>query len=164
MRKQDKRGGVGQRIRSELARDWNLWVMILPVIAFYVLFLYAPMFGLQIAFKNYRLSAGIWGSPWTGFGHFTSFFESYYFVQLIRNTLLLCVFAVLTPVMLKIVLPRVLAGRLGDMMDMTQTGCVTPVFHPYYSQMELITPNHLPYFIESDISTCKTGQKTIIDS
>jgi putative aldouronate transport system permease protein len=66
--------------------------MVLPVIAYYVIFDYGPMYGLQIAFKDYSPGDGIWGSRWIGLANFTEFFQSYYFWRLIRNTLLISVY------------------------------------------------------------------------
>ena len=63
--------------------------MLLPVVAYFVIFHYIPMAGVQIAFKNFSISKGIWGSPWVGLKHFRSYFNSYYFGRLIKNTTLL---------------------------------------------------------------------------
>lgn len=76
-------------IGSDLRRNKLLYLMVLPVIAYYLIFDYGPMYGLQIAFKDYSPGDGILNSPWVGFRHFTDFFSSYYFWRLIRNTLLL---------------------------------------------------------------------------
>nr|WP_248930864.1 ABC transporter permease subunit [Paenibacillus hamazuiensis] len=79
-------------IGRDLRRNKLLYLMVLPVIAYYVIFDYGPMYGLQIAFKDYSPGDGIWGSPWVGFDHFVEFFNSYYFWRLIRNTLLINVY------------------------------------------------------------------------
>ncbi len=68
-------------------RNWDLYLLLLPVIAYYIIFHYWPMYGVQIAFKNYNVARGIWGSPWVGFRHFARFFKSYYFGRLLTNTL-----------------------------------------------------------------------------
>jgi putative aldouronate transport system permease protein len=65
--------------------------MILPVFAFYIIFHYGPMYGLQIAFRDYNPVDGVTGSPWVGLRHFISFFNNFYFGRLIRNTLLISV-------------------------------------------------------------------------
>ncbi|WP_249716689.1 sugar ABC transporter permease, partial [Paenibacillus sp. J31TS4] len=69
------------------ARNWELYVLISPVIAYYLIFEYYPMYGVQIAFKNFVATKGIWGSDWVGFRHFQRFFDGYYFWRLIKNTL-----------------------------------------------------------------------------
>ncbi|MBE1442963.1 ABC transporter permease [Paenibacillus sp. OAS669] len=79
-------------IGRDLKRNKLLYLMVLPVIAYYVIFDYGPMYGLQIAFKDYSPGDGIWGSSWVGFQHFIDFFNSYYFWRLIRNTLLINVY------------------------------------------------------------------------
>ena len=66
--------------------------MLLPVVVYYVVFLYLPMYGLQIAFKDFSPAKGILGSDWVGFKHFVSFYESYYFWRLIRNTVMISVY------------------------------------------------------------------------
>lgn len=66
-----------------------VYIMLLPVVAYYILFYYVPMYGLQIAFKDYAPGLGIFHSPWVGFKHFLDFFSSYYFWRILRNTLLI---------------------------------------------------------------------------
>lgn len=60
--------------------------MILPVLAFYILFCYKPMYGAIIAFKDFMPMKGIAASPWVGFQHFKDFFGQYYFLRILRNT------------------------------------------------------------------------------
>lgn len=68
-------------------RNWQLYVLIAPAFVSIVLFSYVPMYGIQIAFKNFIPVDGILGSPWVGFDHFVRFFHSYYFWDLLWNTL-----------------------------------------------------------------------------
>ncbi|WP_106766429.1 ABC transporter permease [Paenibacillus faecalis] len=68
-------------------RNWQLYLLISPVIVYYIVFHYFPMYGIQIAFKDFIATKGIWGSPWVGMEHFNRFFDSYYFWRLIKNTL-----------------------------------------------------------------------------
>lgn len=70
-----------------MRKNWDLYVLIVPVIVYYIMFHYVPMYGVQIAFKNFIASKGITDSPWVGFKHFERFFNSYYFERLILNTL-----------------------------------------------------------------------------
>ncbi len=69
--------------------NWQLYLLLAPAIIYFAVFKYYPMYGLQIAFKNFRAVDGIWGSKWVGLRHFQRFFNSYYFWDLIRNTLLI---------------------------------------------------------------------------
>jgi putative aldouronate transport system permease protein len=66
--------------------------MALPMIVYFILFNYIPMYGVVIAFKDYNIRQGILGSPWAGFKHFISFFHSFYFDRVIRNTILLNIY------------------------------------------------------------------------
>lgn len=66
---------------------WQLVVMIAIPFCFIALFYYGPMYGLQIAFKNFRAIDGMWKSPWVGLLHFNRFFTSYQFGRVVRNTL-----------------------------------------------------------------------------
>lgn len=68
-------------------RNWELYVLISPVLAYFIIFEYIPMYGVQIAFKNFVATKGIWGSSWVGMRHFERFFDSYFFWRLITNTL-----------------------------------------------------------------------------
>jgi len=83
------------RALRDLKLNRYLYMMIVPVIAYYALFVYGPMYGLQIAFKDYSIGAGMWNSPWVGFKHFLAFFDSYYFWRLLRNTLLISLYELL---------------------------------------------------------------------
>ncbi|MFC7623427.1 ABC transporter permease [Microlunatus sp. GCM10028923] len=78
-------------------RIWRhrwIYLLILPTIVYFVIFAYAPMVGLQIAFKDFKVFAGMWKSPWVGFEHFQTLFGSEKFPQLIRNTLLISVYRI----------------------------------------------------------------------
>ncbi|OPA79441.1 sugar ABC transporter permease [Paenibacillus selenitireducens] len=77
---------------KDIRRNWMIYLLALPVIAYYLIFHYGPMYGLQIAFKDFSPARGIWGSPWVGFKHFMSFFDGIYFWRLIRNTLLINIY------------------------------------------------------------------------
>lgn len=74
---------------KSFTKNWQLYLFLLPAFLYYLIFHYYPMYGLQIAFKNYIAIEGIWGSPWIGFDHIVRFFRSYHFWTLLKNTLLL---------------------------------------------------------------------------
>ncbi|MCR8636443.1 ABC transporter permease subunit [Paenibacillus sp. N5-1-1-5] len=85
--------------------------MMLPGIVYYIVFHYIPMYGATIAFKNFTPVAGIWGSAWIGFKHFQDFFNSYYFLRIIKNTLLINFYSLLfgfpAPIILALLLNEV---------------------------------------------------------
>ncbi|MEK4361869.1 ABC transporter permease subunit [Paenibacillus sp. FSL M8-0212] len=68
-------------------RNWELYLFIAPAFLYFLIFHYGPMYGIQIAFKNFIPTLGVTGSPWVGFDHFIRFFNSYYFWDLLWNTL-----------------------------------------------------------------------------
>lgn len=69
-----------------MRREWQIYAMLAPAIIWFIIFLYQPMYGLQIAFKDYSVFRGIEGSPWVGFEHFITLFESDQFVRAVWNT------------------------------------------------------------------------------
>jgi len=76
------------RKAAKIFRDnYQLYILLLPALAATFIFIYIPIYGIQIAFKNFRLILGIVGSPWIGFVHFKRFIELPYFWPIIRNTL-----------------------------------------------------------------------------
>ena len=94
----ERRAGHGSAavFWSRLGRDLlvhkYLYLMVLPMVIWYLVFCYVPMYGVLMAFQNYNPRMGIIGSEWVGFAHFISFFGSNYFVRLIRNTLLISLY------------------------------------------------------------------------
>lgn len=67
-------------------RSRYLYILFIPVLIYYLLFRYWPIYGLVIAFKKFNPYQGMFGSPWIGFQNFTRFFDSVYFGRLIKNT------------------------------------------------------------------------------
>ena len=80
---------------KDFKRCWQLHLFILPGVIYILIFAYYPMFGVQIAFKDYSAVQGIWGSPWVGLKHFIKFFNSPYFERTIRNTLSISLYSIL---------------------------------------------------------------------
>lgn len=75
------------RLKRDLIQNWRLYVLILPAITALILFRYAPMYGLQIAFKDFKPAKGIIDSRWVGLKHFKNFINSYQFDKVLRNTI-----------------------------------------------------------------------------
>ncbi|MCL2479385.1 MAG: hypothetical protein FWF22_07780, partial [Treponema sp.] len=79
-----------KRLKKDMDQNLGAYIMVIPVLAFYLIFAYKPMFGAVIAFKNFSPAKGIFGSPWTenyGFRYFIEFFNSFYFGRTLRNTI-----------------------------------------------------------------------------
>ena len=70
-----------------MRKNWSLYLMVLPVLAFYLIFCYKPMYGAIIAFKQYTPGLGIWKSPWVGLDNFRYFFSNPDFIRILSNTL-----------------------------------------------------------------------------
>ncbi len=100
---------------ARLLRNYQLYIFLLPAIVYFGLFQYGPMYGLQLAFKDFLASKGIWGSPWIGWHNFEVFFSSYFFWQLFRNTLTISAYSLLAgfpfPILLALMLNEVRNGR-----------------------------------------------------
>ncbi|MFD0958499.1 ABC transporter permease [Paenibacillus chungangensis] len=74
-------------ISRSTRKNWDLYLLILPVIIYFLLIKYLPMYGIQIAFKDFSPVKGVWGSDWVGFKHFIRFFNNYQFATLMKNTI-----------------------------------------------------------------------------
>ena len=75
-----------KRLLKDLRWNWILYLMVIPVIVYYITFSYRPMYGIIMAFKDYKIKEGITGSPWVGLKHFERFFGAYNFIHLLKNT------------------------------------------------------------------------------
>lgn len=112
--KTNKRTGMGYRLSNGGRQMWKsryLYLLLLPCLAWYLVFMYGPMYGLQIAFKDFLPFKGIGGSDWVGFKHFISFFNSEYFWRLIKNTLGISIYSILigfpVPILLALLMNEV---------------------------------------------------------
>lgn len=106
---------VKRKTWTRIKRDYELYLFLLPIIIIYAVFKYYPMYGVQIAFKDFSPSQGIWGSEWVGFQHFIDFFNSYNFWTIITNTLTLSFLSLLfsfpVPIIIAIMLNQMLGKR-----------------------------------------------------
>jgi len=118
------------KIRKDWIRNSTYYLILVPVILYYLIFMYLPMGGLAIAFQNFTPSKGLFGSPWVGFDNFAAFFTSYYFGRLLGNTLFLS----LLGLFFGCVCPVIFALLLNE---------VTNKF--YKKSIQTIT--YMPYFI-----------------
>lgn len=113
----------------QMRKDYQLYIMLIPVILYYILFMYKPMYGLQIAFKDYSLFKGITQSPWCGFKHFIKFFEGPFLWRTVKNTLCLSIIGLLANMPAQIIL-ALLFNELkpGKFKNMIQTISYLPHF------------------------------------
>lgn len=123
------KSSFGVRLRKEWKHNWQIYVMLIPVVAYFIIFHYIPMLGVQIAFRDYSIAGGIWGSKWVWFDNFKNFFHSYYFERLIKNTVILSVFNILlsfpAPIILALLINEV---RNAKFKRVVQTVTYLPHF------------------------------------
>lgn len=134
--------------RKKITRnEWQLYSLcVIPLLLVFV-FSYVPMFGVIIAFKNYKFNKGIFGSPWVGLSNFEFFVKSDVFVKLIRNTLcnnlLFIVFGIIASLIIAILLFEVKSRKATKVF---QTLMITPHFMSWvivaYMVYAILNPNY----------------------
>jgi len=114
---------------ARLARFWPLYLMLLPGVIYFLVFRYWPIYGLVIAFKNFRVLEGITASPWVGFQNFQALFDSPLFMRALRNTLVISALKLVIgfpmPILLALMLNEV---RHGGVKRIIQTVSYLPHF------------------------------------
>lgn len=88
---------LGVRFARSFRKYWPYYVMLIPAVLYFVIFCYGPMYGIQIAFKDFKIKKGFGGSAWADpwFKYFVQFFESYYAWNIIRNTLVISIYSLI---------------------------------------------------------------------
>jgi putative aldouronate transport system permease protein len=116
---------LARRFESE----WQIYLLLLPAMAYIIIFEYLPMYGIQVAFRDYKAVQGILGSRWVGLEHYRTFFSSFYWKRLLVNTFLLNFYGLIwgfpVPIILALLLNRVEYPR---MKKFTQTAIYIPHF------------------------------------
>lgn len=106
---------------ENVLKCWQLYAFLLPALVILILFSYVPMYGVQLAFRDYNPIMGITGSPWVGFDHFVRFFNSYQFKQLIGNTLILSLYSLIVgfpiPIILALALNQVKNSKFKKLVQ-----------------------------------------------
>lgn len=121
--------GKKQNPGRAFLRDWQLWAMILPAALYILIFCYGPMYGLQLAFRDYNFSKGITGGDWAGMKYFMQYFQSPMFFPTLRNTFVIAFFSLICgfPV------PIVLAIAINALKNRHWKRTVqTAVYLPYF--------------------------------
>ncbi len=90
-----KRKPIGRTLAKEIAYNGQLYLLSLPAILYFLIFCYFPMYGVQIAFKDFNPVLGIVGSHWNGFKQFVRFFNSYQFTLVFKNTIGLSLYSLI---------------------------------------------------------------------
>ncbi len=161
-----------QRLKKCISSNKSLYVMILPVLLFYFVFSYMPMYGVIIAFKNFQPGLGIWGSEWVGFQNFIDFFQGAYFTRIVSNTLIISFSTILfgfpAPILLALLLNEVRSKKFkrvvqtvtymphfislvvvcGIILQFTNsTGVITTLLHNLFGMPMQNMMNYPEYFV-----------------
>jgi len=119
------KAGMGKRARKvakEILMQWQLYVLLLLPVVYLIIFKYLPMYGVQIAFRDFNPALGFTASPWVGMKHLLNFFHSNYFWRLVSNTLLLGFFSLVVsfpcPIILGISINEARSKTFGKAVQM----------------------------------------------
>lgn len=93
--KKENKKSKWQIIKKDFKINKYVYLMAIPMVVYFILFHYMPMYGIVIGFKDFSPRIGVWGSPWVGLKHFKEFFDSLYFSRTVRNTALLSLYSLL---------------------------------------------------------------------
>lgn len=115
-------------LRSRIWKYRHYYLLILPAIVYVLIFNYGPLYGLQIAFKNYKFSLGMWGSKFVGFRNFIDFFSVYNFWDLITNTLMLSLYEIVVG----FPIPIFVALVLNEMGTRSKRVVQTVLYAPHF--------------------------------
>lgn len=112
----------GYRLKKDFKKNYILCFMLVPVLAYYIIFHYIPMYGVMLAFKDFDPKLGIMGSEWIGFANFERFFSSYNFGSLLSNTIQISLYSLLVefpiPIIFAVLLNSLTRPRLKKTMQM----------------------------------------------
>jgi len=118
-----------KKLRIDVLKEWDLYLLLIPGIIFILIFKYAPMYGITIAFKDFNIFKGLAESPWVGWENFERLFHSREFARVFRNTLIISLYKIvfLFP------LPIILAILMNEMKNMIfKRGIQTVVYLPHF--------------------------------
>lgn len=139
-------GKETKTVRLKFLRQWPLFVMLLPALIWVGLFCYYPMYGAQIAFRDYKIYLGILESPWVGMKNFIDFFKSYYFIRCLTNTLTLSLYMLAADFLVVLLLSLMIHCLRGSL---TKKLVQTVVYLPHFIStvvivsivMRMLNPN-----------------------
>lgn len=125
-----KRENSGQMtILKRMSKCWQLYILLLPAVVYIALFAYKPMYGILIAFKDFSIKKGVWGSEWVGIDNFIRLFKSYWFPIILKNTFVISILNLVLgfpfPIILALLLNEV---RNGKFRSAVQTVSYAPHF------------------------------------
>ena len=151
------------RLKKDFRRNRMLYLLVVPVLLFYLIFQYRPMYGALIAFKDYTPTLGVVDSPWVGLDNFNRFFNSVYFNRLIKNTVLLSVYNLVfgfpAPIILALLLNEIKSKKFKGA---TQTVTYLPHFISLIVVTGMLRDFSLTSGLFNDIITFFGGQRSAL--
>lgn len=127
--KSKQRSLLVQTHKTSWLKNWQLWVMVLPALAYLLVFNYLPMYGVQLAFRDFKFGAGIAGGDWVGLKYFKMYFSNPMFLPTLKNTFLISfstiVFGFPMPIFLALILNQLRSQHFKKVVQ-------TTVYLPYF--------------------------------
>lgn len=130
-----KKKGKIELLKRDFKMNFDLYLLVIPVIVFYIIFCYGPMYGSIIAFKKFSPAAGILGSKWVGFKNFEDFFKSPNFLRLMYNTVNIS----LKTILIGFPAPIIFALLLNEIRNSKISGFIKTVsYFPHFVSIVVI--------------------------
>ncbi len=130
-----KKIGLGETLKKDWRKNKVAYLIVLPVLIYYILFHYKPIYGAIIAFENFRPSDGIMGSEWVGLEHFINFFKSRSFWTVLKNTFSIS----LSSILFGFPAPIIFALLLNEMTNKKMAGAIKTIsYMPYFISLVVI--------------------------
>ncbi len=127
--KKKQKASLATRSKLYLIRNWQLWLMLFPAMLYILIFCYVPMYGVQLAFREYSFSAGIIGGEWVGLKYFKQYFDSPMFVTTLKNTFVIAFASIVVgfpiPIMLAMLINQIRNRKWKRTLQ-------TTVYIPYF--------------------------------
>lgn len=135
-RKKNKNSTVFQGIKKDICKYKSLYLLVIPVVIWYILFEYKPLYGILIAFQDYRPRLGVAGSKWVGLKHFKDFVNSFYFGRTVKNTLIIS----LSNIIVGFPAPIIFALLLNEIKNLKFKKLVQTIsYMPHFISMIVMT-------------------------
>lgn len=137
-----------QRLWINIKKYKHVYIILAPVLLYYLIFCYIPMGGNVIAFQNFSAGKGIWGSPWVGLKHFSDFLSSHTFWRLIRNTIMINLYGLVIGFPAPIILSLLLNELRGTRFKRTVQ---TITYMPYFISTVVIVGIMLDFLASNGV-------------
>ena len=124
-----------KRLKKDWSLNWTAYLMVLPILLYYAIFHYKPMYGIVISFKDFSIRKGIMGSEWVGLRYYIDFFGSYYFLRLLKNTVVIS----LTTIAVSFPAPIIFALLLNEVRSNAYKRTIqTVAYMPHFISLVVI--------------------------